>query len=64
MKVSAPRGMDMVEKLFQAAISHNANDIHLAAGVAPALGTGGKLARMKADPFTSEDIEQMRRQGG
>lgn len=54
----------MVEKLFQAAISHNANDIHLAAGVAPALGTGGKLARMKADPFTSEDIEQMRRQGG
>lgn len=51
----------MVEKLFNVAISHNANDIHLAVGVPPTLRIGGKLVRLPADPLTAADIEQIMR---
>ncbi|MFZ5758575.1 MAG: type IV pilus twitching motility protein PilT [Thermodesulfobacteriota bacterium] len=55
------RGMDMVEKFFQVAISHNANDIHLSVGAPPTLRVGGKMARLKTEPLTAKDIDQVMR---
>ncbi len=51
----------MFEKLFQAAISHNANDIHLSAGAPPTLRVGGKLVRLKTDDLSIKDIENVMR---
>lgn len=53
--------MDMVEKFFQVAISHNANDIHLSVGAPPTLRVGGRLLRLELDPLTAKDIDQVMR---
>lgn len=51
----------MFEKLFQAAISHNANDVHLSVGAPPVLRVGGQLVRLKTDDLTIEDIDGVMR---
>ena len=51
----------MFEKLFQAAINHNANDIHLSVGAPPVLRVGGKLIPLKTDNLTVEDINNVMR---
>ncbi len=51
----------MIEKIFQVAISHNANDVHLSVGAPPILRVGGKLLKLKADPLVEEEIEQIMR---
>lgn len=52
----------MFEKLFQAAISHNANDVHLSVGVPPVLRVGGQLVRLKTADLTIEDIDGVMRE--
>lgn len=51
----------MFEKLFQAAISHNANDVHLAVGAPPTLRVGGQLVRLKTGNVTVEEIDKIMR---
>ncbi|MFH1217081.1 MAG: PilT/PilU family type 4a pilus ATPase [Pseudomonadota bacterium] len=51
----------MVEKFFQVAITHNANDIHLSVGAPPTLRVGGKLVRLELDPLTAKDVDQVMR---
>ncbi len=51
----------MFEKLFQAAISNNANDVHLSVGAPPVLRVGGQLIRLKTDNLTIEEIDNIMR---
>lgn len=51
----------MFEKLFQAAISHNANDVHVSVGAPPVLRVGGQLVRLKTGDLTVEDIDGIMR---
>ncbi len=51
----------MVEDFFKAAISHNANDMHLTVGLPPVLRIGGKLVRLDHSPLSSEDIDLVMR---
>lgn len=51
----------MIEKIFQAAISNKANDIHLSEGASPVLRLGGKLHSLKTKPLVTDDIEKIMR---
>ncbi len=51
----------MIDKIFKAAISHDANDVHLSEGAPPVLRVGGKLLRLQAKALGADDIEQIMR---
>lgn len=51
----------MFEKIFQATISHNANDVHLSVGAPPVLRVGGQLVRLQTDDLTIIDIDGIMR---